>query len=200
MRLLLGLGNPGPEYAWTRHNVGWLVLDALLDETGGARPFETRRFQRWGPIELEGSPVILVKPLTYMNKSGLVLHELPAELSRKPWQVLVVYDDIAIPFGRLRLRRSGSAGGHNGMKSVLSVLGTLDVPRLRIGIAGSQHPRDVASYVTSHFDPEEMKILPGVLARAVEAIRLWAAGKWDKAMQRANSPEFPGNDPESERD
>ncbi len=190
MQLILGLGNPGPRYSWTRHNVGWLVLDTLLADIGGAPSSETRYLQRWGPLEIEGGTVLLVKPLTYMNRSGLVFHELPAELMRDPSKVLVVYDDIALPFGRIRLRKGGSAGGHNGMKSVLSVLGTLEVPRLRIGIAGSEHPQDVARYVTSPFSRREMKTLPAILDRAVEAVRMWIAGEWGKAMQRANAPDL----------
>ncbi|MFP4481657.1 MAG: aminoacyl-tRNA hydrolase [Thermovirgaceae bacterium] len=190
MQLILGLGNPGPRYAWTRHNVGWLVLDALLDDIGGAPVTETRYVQRWGPVEIEGRTVLLVKPLTYMNRSGLVFHELPAGLLQDPGKVLVVYDDIALPFGRIRMRKGGSAGGHNGMKSVLSVLKTLDVPRLRIGIAGAEHPQDVAGYVTSPFRRSETQRLPAILDRAVETAYLWVAGKWDKAMQRANAPDL----------
>lgn len=190
MQLILGLGNPGPRYAWTRHNVGWLVIDMLVDDVGGAPLSETRHLQRWGPVEIEGKTVLLVKPLTYMNRSGLVFHELPAELMQDPGKILVVYDDIALPFGRIRLRKSGSAGGHNGMKSVLSVLGTLEVPRLRVGIAGADHPQDMARYVLSPFSHRELKILPAILERAVEAVRLWVAGEWDKAMQRANAPDL----------
>ena len=198
MRLVLGLGNPGPEYAWTRHNIGWLVVDALLEEVGDVSSSETRRLRRWGPFELEGSRVIAVKPLTYMNRSGLALYELPGDFLENPRRILVVYDDMALPFGRLRLRKNGSAGGHNGMKSVLSVLGTLDVPRLRIGIAGANQPRDMAQYVTSPFRPHEMKALPNILDRAVETIRLWVADEWDKAMQKANSPN-PGEEDEDSR-
>ncbi|MGC9490136.1 MAG: aminoacyl-tRNA hydrolase [Thermovirgaceae bacterium] len=190
MQLILGLGNPGPRYAWTRHNVGWLLVDMLVDDVGGAPLSETRYLQRWGPVEIEGRTVLFAKPLTYMNRSGLVFQELPAELMQDPEKILVVYDDIALPFGRIRLRKSGSAGGHNGMKSVLSVLGTLEVPRLRVGIAGADLPQDVARYVTSPFSPRELKILPAILERAVEAVRLWVAGEWDKAMQRANAPDL----------
>jgi len=199
VRLILGLGNPGLQYAWTRHNVGWLVLDALLDDIGEVPSTETRRLRRWGPLVIEGREVLLVKPLTYMNRSGLVFHELSEELMQDPGKILVVYDDIALPFGRLRLRKSGSAGGHNGMKSVLSVLGTLDVPRLRIGIAGADHPGDVAGYVTSPFRRWELKRLPSILDRAVDALRLWVAGKWDEAMQRANAPDLLEENGESER-
>jgi len=195
VRLVLGLGNPGLEYAWTRHNIGWLVVDALLEEVGDVPSSETRRLRRWGPFELEGSTVIAVKPLTYMNRSGLALYELPGVFLDNPRRILVVYDDMALPFGRLRLRKNGSAGGHNGMKSVLSVLGTLDVPRLRIGVAGANQPSDMARYVTSPFRPHEMKALPNILDRAVETIRLWAADEWDKAMQKANSPN-PGEEDE----
>ncbi|KUL00947.1 MAG: Peptidyl-tRNA hydrolase, partial [Synergistales bacterium 54_9] len=95
MRLVLGLGNPGPEYAWTRHNIGWLVVDALLEEVGDVPSSETRRLRRWGPFELEGSRVIVVKPLTYMNRSGLALYELPGDFLENPRRILVVYDDMA---------------------------------------------------------------------------------------------------------
>ena len=165
VRLVAGLGNPGRRYAGTRHNVGFAVADAVCAELGGQWSGKSS----W-QAEVCGLPgVILVKPRTYMNRSGAAVAAVARFHRIAPPQVLVVYDDVALPLGRLRLRRSGSAGGHNGMQSVIDHLGSGDVPRLRVGI-GSSLPGAMVDHVLGGFAPAERASAESAVARAGEAI------------------------------
>lgn len=162
--LVAGLGNPGPRYARTRHNIGWLALDALA-----AEPFrEEKRFE--GEVSrAEGA--WLIKPTTFMNLSGVAVRAT-ADFYKIPHQrVLVVLDEAALPFGRLRLRPSGSAGSHNGLESVLVHFATEDVPRLRIGIGSPPPPMALSDYVLAPFAADEAGVLAAVLDRTAQAIR-----------------------------
>ena len=162
--LVAGLGNPGARYARTRHNIGWLVLDALATE-----PFhEEKRFE--GAVSrIDGA--WLIKPTTFMNLSGVSVRAL-ADFYKIPHdRVIVVLDDAALPFGRLRLRASGSAGSHNGLESVLTHFSTEAVPRLRVGIGAPQPPVSLHDHVLMPFTAEEEAELPSVAERAAEAVR-----------------------------
>lgn len=163
--LVAGLGNPGSRYVRTRHNIGWLVLDALATE-----PFrEEKRFEA-ALSRIDGA--WLVKPTTFMNLSGVAVRAV-ADFYKIPHErVLVVLDDAALPFGRLRIRPSGSAGSHNGLESVLVHFATADVPRLRIGIGAPPPPMALHDYVLAPFASEEEAALKSLLDRSAEAIRV----------------------------
>ena len=188
VRLCVGLGNPGIEYAMTRHNVGWLAIDTLLERLKGDETCEYRfSGMLWGPFNIESEKVYLLKPLTYMNLSGRSVAQAAKGLSVKTSDILVVYDDVNLPFGKLRLRAKGSAGGHNGMASVIAALGTLEIPRLRIGTGKGEPTEDLVSFVLSPFDDDEIRILPEILERAARAIVAWVTLDIERAISYANS-------------
>lgn len=163
-RIIAGLGNPGRSYALTRHNVGFMALDRLARYWGcGFRKDKAR-----GGELAAGPGVLLVKPQTYMNESGRCVGPLARYFKIPSDQVFVIYDDMAFPLGKLRLRPGGSSGGHNGMKSIISHLGTDRFPRLRIGI-GAAEGRGMVSHVLGDFRPEERGLLELALDRALEA-------------------------------
>ena len=173
MKVVCGLGNPGPEYESTRHNVGWWVLDRLLQD------WKLDGFHRWGAGLLAEArvgdfPVLLLKPLTYMNRSGVALLPLLGEPDFNPTtDLLVVVDDTALPVGRLRFRAKGSAGGHNGLKSVEAALGSREYARLRIGVGEKLPGQNLADHVLSDFEPEEETAVVDLLPRAAEGITAW---------------------------
>lgn len=185
--LVVGLGNPGAQYEQTRHNVGWLALE-LLAKRWGAGPFrEEGRFQAaLSQARFKGEVVWLVKPLTYMNLSGDAVLKIAAFYKVPPAQVLVVYDDFAIPFGHLRLRGDGRDGGHNGIKSLTARLGTPSYPRVRVGI-GPVPPRwDPANFVLGGWSEVEQGFLPKFLGRAAEACESVLLQGLEKAGARYN--------------
>jgi len=184
-RLVIGLGNPGQRYANTRHNAGFFVIDELARRIGA--PESRKRFKGEVSEARRGTgKFILVQPQTYMNDSGLTVREAVQWYKTPLDQVLVVVDDLDLPFGELRLRPRGSAGGHNGLKSIFGVLGTQDIPRLRIGIG---RPKSATiSHVLSRFSPEEEAALPAVISRAVDVVELWADRGIIEAMNTANAP------------
>ena len=177
--LVAGLGNPGSRYARTRHNIGWLVLDALAFE-----PFrEEKRFDA-AVSRIDGA--WLVKPTTFMNLSGVAVRAM-ADFYKIPHErVLVVLDDAALPFGRLRIRSSGSAGSHNGLESVLVHFSTADVPRLRIGVGSPLPPMALHDYVLAPFAAEEEEFLEAVLDRSAAAIRVILKNGLAAAMNEFN--------------
>jgi PTH1 family peptidyl-tRNA hydrolase len=178
--LVAGLGNPGARYGRTRHNIGWLALDALRPD----EPFrEEARFE--GAVaRVEGA--WLLKPSTYMNLSGVAVRAL-ADFYKIPHErVLVVLDDTALPFGRLRIRPSGSAGSHNGLESVLTHFATEAVPRLRIGVGAPPPPVSLHDHVLGRFTPDEEGALGSVLDRAAEAIRAILKNGLAAAMNEFN--------------
>ena len=184
MRLIVGLGNPGTEYAFTRHNMGWLCIDSIAVNNGLGQPQEKFHAQFW-----KFGDVILLKPLTFMNSSGLAVSEAVNFYKIDLSDVLIVYDDMALPFGKLRLRAQGTAGGHNGLTSILGALGDLHVPRLRIGIGKS--PGSMINYVLGHFPPEEREQLPKVIDRAAEAVDVWLNNDIQRAMTIVNAENNP---------
>lgn len=187
MKLIVGLGNPGREYRDTRHNVGFMVVDELVRRaaltwtTAPAQVPETFVAKRFGP-----SPVLLAKPLTFMNRSGEAVAALGRYYDVPPGELLVVVDEVALPFGRLRARAGGSAGGHNGLKSVIERLGTTEFPRLRLGVGRGDGRRDLADHVLSTFEPGERAELDAFIARAADAAELFAADGIVKVMDVHN--------------
>jgi PTH1 family peptidyl-tRNA hydrolase len=168
-RILVGLGNPGERYAGTRHNVGFMVLEALAREWGGR--WSVQRLSRICRIEIDRCPVLLAEPLTYMNHSGKAVETLLSALSGKPQDLVVVVDDLNLPFGRIRVRERGSAGGHHGMESILAVLNSEEVVRIRMGIGEEQMPEDKAGFVLSDFAREKQAELDDMILRAGNAIK-----------------------------
>jgi PTH1 family peptidyl-tRNA hydrolase len=186
--LVVGLGNPGEEYAKTRHNLGFQVVN-LLAQRHGLEWSDKRAKARLAVGPIGGQRVVLAKPFTYMNDSG------QAVVGLRQWykldlasELLVIYDELDLPFGALRLRMRGSAGTHNGMRSIVRLLGTEEFPRLRIGIGAGPPGRDAARYVLSRFTPEEEQALPGILERAADAVELIAREGFVAAMNRVNAP------------
>jgi peptidyl-tRNA hydrolase, PTH1 family len=166
VRLIAGLGNPGPEYKHTRHNIGFLVVDRL------AARFESRwkKTTKQGALLAKSGELILVKPMTYMNRSGEPLAEVARSFKIDAREILVVLDDLALPLGRLRLRAGGGPGGHNGLESIIVRLGTEDIPRLRIGIGPAPREGSV-EYVLSQFFEEEKPLVRSTIDRAAEAVK-----------------------------
>lgn len=181
IKIIVGLGNPGREYAETRHNVGFMVLDRLASRLGAVWKADKAR-----KAELAAGPgVLLVKPQTYMNASGESVGPLMRYFKFTPGQVFVVYDDISFPVGAMRLRAGGSAGGHNGMKSLIAHLGTEKFPRLRIGI-GVPGQKDMIGHVLGKFSPEERPLLEETLAKAEEAAFVALKEGFQAAANRFN--------------
>ena len=184
MRLIVGLGNPGIEYQFTPHNLGFLVLDRLAEEAR-VRIERPEGRSLVAKTELEGQPVLLVKPLTYMNLSGLAVRELLQRLELGPEALLVIYDELALPEGTLRIRMRGSDGGHNGVASIIGALGTEEFLRVRMGIA-PDHPRDAAQYVLRQFRKSELPKIDEQITRAADAVRLILKEGPEKAMTQFN--------------
>lgn len=169
MILIAGLGNPGKEYENTRHNAGFLVLDTLAQKLG-ADLSERKHRALCGKAVIGGQKVILLKPQTYMNSSGESIRAAADYYKVPPEDILVVYDDISLAPGQLRVRAKGSAGGHNGIKSIIAHLGTQEFPRVKVGI-GEKPPRmDLADYVLGHFSSGEKKIMEEAAKEAADAI------------------------------
>ena len=190
-RLIVGLGNPGPEFADTRHNLGFRGVEELARRYSAAWQDKTNSWNTLIAVihpraDDPGLTVVLAKPQTFMNRSGAAVKLLLDFLGLERDQCLIVYDDMDLPFGTLRLRQSGSPGTHNGMRSVVSSLETDDVPRLRIGISQSA-PGEATSHVLSEFTPDERTAVDALVARAAEAALAWAIDGAAVAMNRYNS-------------
>jgi PTH1 family peptidyl-tRNA hydrolase len=187
VKCVVGLGNPGATYALTRHNIGFLVVDALAERAG--RPIKLAECEALtGRITLGTEVVLLAKPQTFMNASGQAVALLCARYDCNPQHdLLAVVDDVALPFGRLRLRAKGSAGGHNGLKSLNAKLKTEHYARLRVGI-GPAHPvGNLADFVLSRFSAAEQSELPALTARAADAVEAWVCHGIELAMARFNA-------------
>lgn len=182
--MVVGLGNPGRRYARTRHNVGFLLLDRLRRDLGAGAE-EDREGCRVAWAERGEERIALVRPLLFMNRSGEALARLPESALAGPGGHLVLLDDVRLPFGGLRFREGGSAGGHRGLASVLAHLGTEEVPRLRLGIGGEDRD-ELAEYVLGGFSEDEEKELDPWLARASEGVRAFLDEGPDMAMNRYN--------------
>ncbi len=162
----MGLGNPGAEYERTRHNIGFMVLDRLAAD---ARvPWE--RSAKWGAHWAKTGDILLVKPMSYMNRSGVPLAAVAQFYKIEPEEVLAVFDDMALPLGRLRLRLAGGTGGHNGIDSIIVSFGSDQIPRLRVGI-GAAPEHGAVDFVLGRFFPEEQPLVEKTVARAAEAVK-----------------------------
>jgi PTH1 family peptidyl-tRNA hydrolase len=191
IRVLAGLGNPGRQYAGTRHNVGWMILDRLAAASGVRFSLE----KKWRAEVAKAGDLWLIKPQTFMNLSGEAVGAMATFYRLEPAACLAVYDDKDLPFGVLRLREGGSAGGHNGVKSLITHLGTQAFPRLRFGIgAPARGGPDTIGHVLGGFSPEERDQLEKRLDRAVEALNYAARHGFPQAMNLFNRPE-PGFPP-----
>lgn len=186
MKIIAGLGNPGPEYVFSRHNAGWLAVDHLVNRHSCGAPRMQFSSQSWTYFQ-DGEKVLLLKPLTYMNLSGRAVGEAVNYFSLS-WEedVLIIYDDTALPFGKLRLRKKGSAGGHKGMLSVLGAAKTPKVCRLRIGVGGAPREDGMVSWVLGAFSPPERAEFPALLDQVGDAVEIWRVRGAEEAMNKIN--------------
>lgn len=185
MFIIAGLGNPGKEYENTRHNAGFMAIDALADKLG-ADISEKKHKALCGRAVIGGEKVILLKPQTYMNSSGESIRAAADYYKVEPEDILVIYDDISLAPGQLRVRAKGSAGGHNGIKSIIAHLGTQEFPRVRVGVGEKPPKMDLADYVLGHFSAEERKIMNEAAKEAAEAACQVVAEGVDHAMNDHN--------------
>src|SRR4051794_18475396 len=190
MKLIAGLGNPGPRYAGTRHNVGFEAIDLLARRHGAQWEAAPRGIEalvaRW-----RAEDTVLVKPLTFMNLSGTAIVGLLQFYKIELPDLLVIVDEVQLETGRIRVRPSGSAGGHNGLKSIIGSLGTDAFPRLRIGVGRGDQRRDLADHVLAKFEADERSIIEEAIARAADASEAFIAGGVADAMNRFNRKDEP---------
>ena len=190
VKLVVGLGNPGAEYASSRHNAGFMVVERLLGTFPAGRFTECHTAaSRFFAGRFRRSPLYLQQPLTFMNLSGEAVACAAGRLQLEPSEILIVSDDMDLPLGKLRLRRGGSDGGHNGLKSVISELGSADFLRLRLGIGRPEHRGEVVDHVLSAFTPDEQKLFDGELEAAVKAVKLVLSVPLGMAMNEVNRRE-----------
>ena len=184
--LLVGLGNPGDKYDNTRHNVGFAAIDQLAEEL--RVPVQKLKYRALTQtVELGGAKVLLMKPITYMNLSGEAVGEAARFFKIPADHVLVLSDDVSLPVGKLRIRKGGSAGGHNGLKSIIQHLGTDQFPRVKIGVGEKPHPDyDMADWVLGKFTGEDLKTISQAIQRAVKAAECYIHDGPDQAMNRFN--------------
>lgn len=186
MLVIVGLGNPGNPYARTRHNVGFDVVDVLSEKLN--IPVKKKMHHTLvGEGSILGERVVLCKPQTFMNESGRSVVELVQWYKPEPDRLLVIYDDIDLPLGKLRIRKSGSAGTHNGMRSILAQYGRQDFPRIRVGVGAKPEGWDLANWVLSHYaTSEEQKIQFDAFLRAADAVQMIAKDGVEAAMRQFN--------------
>lgn len=184
--LIVGLGNPGPKYDGTRHNTGFLMIDALAEHFN----CEVRRVKfkgLYGKCKIAGQDVVLLKPSTFMNLSGQSVTDAMNFFHLPPERVLLLFDDISLDVGKTRIRLKGSDGGHNGVKNIIYLSGSDRFPRMKIGIGHKPEGWNLADWVLSRFSKDEMKLLAGVAENVIAAAELILGGQADKAMNRFNS-------------
>lgn len=184
MKIVVGLGNPGDRYAQTRHNIGWMVVDRVADRAGWSGRGRTRDASAVVSGRFHGLDLVLAKPQTFMNESGLAVRRVLAREHAPLDELLVVADDFALPFGKLRFREGGGPGGHNGLGSIIEELGTEKFSRLRVGIGEPE--RDAVDHVLSRFQPAERQRLDELLDAAADAVETWAREGTSKAANHHN--------------
>lgn len=187
--LIVGLGNIGVEYANTRHNIGFMVLDAWAQASNIV--FESGRYGSTTTVSFKGRKFTLLKPSTYMNLSGKAVRYWMNELKIQPEDLLVISDDLNIPFGTLRLRKNGSAGGHNGLTNISELLGTQDYARIRVGIGNEFGRGQQVGYVLGEFNEDERKEIPEICKRVIDGVKAWATVGADRAMNVVNTKPKP---------
>lgn len=185
MRLIVGLGNPGPEYVWTPHNLGFLVIDRLA-ERAGIRVRRPEGKSLVGLGKLAGTDVVLAKPQTFINASGHAVRDLLGRFEANAAEMIVITDDVALPRGALRIRKRGSAGGHNGLKSVIGALQSDEFIRIRIGIGPAEPGEDLAEFVLRPMDDRSLEQAAESIDRSVEAVEMILEKGVDTAMNRFN--------------
>jgi len=189
VKLIVGLGNPGPEYRETRHNVGFMVADALA----GRWRVDVQWREKFEALQAKAGTgddqVILVKPLTFMNLSGQAVAATAGFYKIEPADVFIVTDDVALPVGRLRARREGGAGGHNGLKSIIQHLGTQAFPRMRVGVGRGDDRRDLADYVLGRFAADERDTVSAAVLRAADATEMFLSDGIERVMNAFNAAE-----------
>lgn len=183
---IVGLGNPGIRYEHTRHNLGFMALD-FFARASGASPFKKVSDAEIAMLSLNGNDIFLCKPMTYMNLSGHAIAPIIMDHHIDLTKLMVISDDIALPLGALRMRAKGSSGGHNGLQSIIDVLGSSDFPRLRCGIGTPDQGVDAAHYVLSNFDARDMDAVQAMAGKSVEAIRMWLESGIERAMTFCNA-------------
>lgn len=187
MYLIVGLGNPGREYELSRHNVGFIVTDLLVDQWDIKLKAHRRHQARVGKGTIAGQEAVVAQPLTYMNLSGQAVGSLARWYRLPPQQIIVVSDDIDLEVGRIRIRPRGHTGGHHGLDSIVAALGSRDFIRLRIGIGRPQRKEEVADYVLAPFSDQDWELVKAAIHRAVQAIEAILAQGVEKAMNQFNS-------------
>ncbi|MBO1515126.1 aminoacyl-tRNA hydrolase [Metabacillus bambusae] len=185
MKLIVGLGNPGREYDQTRHNVGFMIIDKLSEEL--SIPLDSHKFNGlYGIGHISGEKVILLKPLTYMNLSGECIRPLMDYYEINDDELVVIYDDLDLPVGKIRLRTKGSAGGHNGIKSMILHLATQEFNRIRVGIDRPTNGMKISDYVLSRFSSDEEQGINEAIERSANACEKWLSTSFTQVMNEYN--------------
>lgn len=188
MRLIVGLGNPGKQYEETRHNIGFRVINRLLKTVNAAAIESTKWFTLFDG-RFEGERILCLYPLTYMNRSGVAVGDVALHYDIETHNIIIIYDDINLPLGSIRIRQGGSAGGHNGLSSVIEVLQTKDIPRVRLGVFNEtsfSKYADAADFVLSAFEPDEIQIVTTMIQQAHNATLMTVKDGISKAMNSFN--------------
>lgn len=185
MKVVVGLGNPDRKYHGTRHNIGFQVIDYLSDKYDIA--VDTKKHKGLiGKGIIDGQKVLLVKPMTYMNLSGECLRQVMDYYKLDPEDITVIYDDISLDVGQVRIRKKGSAGGHNGIKSIIAHLGSQEFPRIKIGVGEKPKGYDLADYVLGKFSKAELEVYDGIMPNVAGAVELMVWDEIDQAMNQYN--------------
>jgi peptidyl-tRNA hydrolase, PTH1 family len=187
VRYIVGLGNPGERYRTTRHNVGFMVIDALASRLDARRGGEIA--EAWlAPARFAEEDLLLVKPLTFMNRSGVAVERLLSLQGGMPQDVVAIVDDVALELGRIRVRSQGSHGGHNGLRSMIEAMATEEFARIRVGVRKGDLAADLAGYVLDPFPPEDVLVVQEAIARAADATLSLLREGTQAAMNRFNGP------------
>jgi PTH1 family peptidyl-tRNA hydrolase len=185
-KLIVGLGNPGPQYRSTRHNLGFLVLESLAAQKNALWRNSPSNHGSIANAVIEDIECSLLMPMTFMNHSGLSVKKMADRAGTSPEGILIICDDLSLPFGKMRLRPLGSAGGHNGLRSVIKELGSNQFSRLRLGIDSPKGAGDTVDYVLANFTPAEKKALPDLINHALDCVTCWVTEGAKVAMNRFN--------------
>ncbi len=185
MKIIAGLGNPTAKYEGTRHNVGFMAIDKIAQKYGIS--VDTKKHKALvGKGVIAGQKVILAKPQTFMNLSGDSIQQIAAYYKVEPEDVLIIFDDISLDVGRIRIRKKGSAGGHNGMKSIIACLNSSDFPRIKIGVGDKKPGQDLAAYVLGNIPKADRELMDEAILKAEDAVELIVAGEIEQAMNLYN--------------